>query len=358
MERQGVISFAQFMETALYCPKVGYYERPGAVIGREGDFYTSVSVGPLFGRLLALQFSRWLKDQPAGAVQLVEAGAHDGQLAFDILERLGSDRPALFARFKYWLLEPSEGRRQWQQRKLEKFAGHVCWASSWEDLPPDSVNGVIFCNELLDALPVHRLAWDAASRRWVKHGIGIAGDGFAWRRMDDSGSDWERELLDAGFEFSPELLAALPEGFIIDFCPSAGEWWRRAAGALNSGRLMTIDYGLAAEQLLAPQRSGGTLRAYSRHHVGSDVLTNPGEQDITAHLNFTQLRIAGEKAGLSSEEIITQARFLTRVATREWQGKLPTPSELRQFQSLTHPEHLGRAFRVLVQSRQAAPPVD
>ena len=353
MEREGVISFAQFMETALYCPKVGYYERKGTILGKAGDFYTSVSVGALFGRLLALQFIRWLEDKPAGGVQLVEAGGHDGQLAFDVLECLRSDSPALFTRVEYWLLEPSEGRRHWQEKKLDRFAGHVHWAGSWEELPPDGVHGVIFCNELLDAIPAHRLAWDAANCGWVELGIGIAGSKFRWQRMETSGRDWEQELRDAGFEFSRELLALLPEGFVIDFCPSAGDWWRRAASTLKSGRLLTLDYGFTAEQLLAPERSNGTLRAYSRHHAISDVLANPGEQDITAHVNFTHLRIVGERAGLSSEKIVTQAQFLTRVATHEWQRNPPTPAELRQFQSLTHPEHLGRAFQVLVQFRKA-----
>jgi SAM-dependent MidA family methyltransferase len=357
MEREGVISFAQFMETALYCPKVGYYERLGGVIGRAGDFYTSVSVGPLFGRLLARQFAQWLNDQPVGAVQLVEAGAHDGQLAFDILERLESDQPALFARLEYWLLEPSEGRRRLQEQKLDRFGGHVRWAESWTGLPGDGMQGVIFCNELLDAFPVHRLAWDVASRRWVELGVGIAGTEFEWRRMETPARDWEGELRRAGFEFSSALLAVLPEGFVVDFCPSAGDWWRRAARALSIGKLVTFDYGFTAEQGLAPERIGGTLRAYSRHHASGDVLADPGEQDVTAHVNFTQLRIAGEETGLVNEEFVSQAQFLTRVAGREWQDTPPTPTEVRQFQSLTHPEHLGRVFRVLVQSRGVASPV-
>jgi len=168
--------------------------------------------------------------------------------------------------------------------------------------------------------------------------------------------DLASTLYDAGFDFSPDLLAVLPDGFVIDLSSSAADWWRCAALALNRGRLVTIDYGYTAEEFLRPDRREGTLRAYSMHHVSSDVLANPGERDITAHVNFSQLRMTGERAGLSSEEILSQAQFLTRIAECEWQQRPPSPAEIRQFQSLTHPEHLGRAFRVLVQSRRIAPP--
>jgi SAM-dependent MidA family methyltransferase len=358
IEREGVISFAEFMEVALYCPKIGYYERPETMIGSRGDFYTSVSVGPLFGRLLALQFAEWIEGERPGTVQLVEAGAHQGQLAFDILEWFQAERPSLYGRLDYWLLEPSECRQQWQRQKLDRFPGHVRWAASWDQLPSGGVSGVIFGNELLDAFPVHRLMWDVASRRWRELGVGIAGKGFEWQRMQCAVKDWALELHCAGFELSPGLLAVLPDGFVIDLSPTAAEWWRGAVRALNRGRLVTIDYGLTAEQLLAPHRGGGTIRAYSRHHVRSDVLASPGDQDITAHVNFTQLRIAGEKAGLSTEKNVSQEQFLTRIATHEWQIMPPTPVELRQFQSLTHPERLGRAFQVLVQSRRTSSPVE
>jgi SAM-dependent MidA family methyltransferase len=355
MEREGPISFAQFMETALYCPGIGYYERADTWIGRRGDFYTSVCVGPLFGQLLAAQFIQWLECEPVGVVQLVEAGAHDGQLAFDILAWLRVEQPGLYERLDYCLLEPSDRRRQWQEQKLDSFAGHVRWASSWKDLPQGSVNGVMFCNELLDAFAVQHLAWDAGSRRWIERGVGIEGDNFVWQRLEvPVCGDLVSALHDAGFDFSPDLLAVLPDGFVIDLSFTAADWWRRAALALNRGRLVTIDYGYTAEEFLRPDRREGTLRAYSRHHVSSDVFTNPGERDITAHVNFSQLRMVGERAGLSSEEVLSQAQFLTRIAECEWQRQPPSPAEIRQFQSLTHPEHLGRAFRVLVQSRRIA----
>ena len=151
----------------------------------------------------------------------------------------------------------------------------------------------------------------------------------------------------------------LPDGYIIETCPAAENWWREAAGVLGRGRLMTIDYGLTADELFSPGRTRGTLRAYFRHHASDDLLANPGEQDLTAHVNFSAIQAAGEACGLKTETFSTQAQFLTGIAEEvfknpnsfgEWGAQ-----QTRQFQTLTHPEHLGRAFRVLVQSRAGAP---
>src|SRR5207247_134285 len=148
---------SRFMELALYCPNLGYYEQEGRRIGRRGDFYTSVSIGSLFGELLACTFVPWLEGQRSKLCQLVEAGAHDGQLAFDILSWMQQHHAKLFDALEYWLVEPSPRRRSWQGAKLDKFAGRIRWVETLPALPKDSVGGVIFCNELLDAFPVHRV---------------------------------------------------------------------------------------------------------------------------------------------------------------------------------------------------------
>jgi SAM-dependent MidA family methyltransferase len=152
---------------------------------------------------------------------------------------------------------------------------------------------------------------------------------------------------------SPQLLELLPNGYTIEICPAAESWWQQAAQSLASGKLVTIDYGLTAEELFAPERRHGTLRAYFRHHATDDVLARPGQQDLTAHVNFSAIQAAGEAAGLTTEDLLTQAQFLTRIAARVWDSGVSWPGpRARQFQTLTHPEHLGRAFRVLIQSRR------
>jgi SAM-dependent MidA family methyltransferase len=146
----------------------------------------------------------------------------------------------------------------------------------------------------------------------------------------------------------------LPPGYTIEVCPAAVAWWKEAATRLGRGRLVAIDYGQTEEELFIPERTQGTLRACRHHQPSGDVLAHPGEQDLTAHVNFTAIQQAGEKAGLKTETLISQEHFLTHVAAQTWaKPELFEPwtaERRRQLQTLTHPQHLGRAFRVLVQS--------
>jgi len=371
----GVLSFARFMEQALYCPNSGYYEVKKDSPGRRGDFYTSVSAGELFGQLLAFQFAAWLdelmtfKPQPS-TLNLCEAGAHDGRLAADILKWLQAHRPELSALLEYCIIEPSARRQECQKATLKNFAPRVRWFSNFSgwvgrDSVEPSRHGVIFSNELLDAMPVHRFGWDAKNQEWFEWGVALEGDQFVWARCSGSlaPQGGGRAGARGTFENSPSsifhlpssLLKVLPDGYTIETCPAAENWWREAAAILERGRLLTIDYGLTNDELFSPGRARGTLRAYFRHHATDDVLANPGEQDLTAHVNFSTIQSAGEGCGLKTETFSSQAQFLTRIAERifrnpesfgEWGAK-----QNRQFQTLTHPEHLGRAFRVLIQSR-------
>jgi SAM-dependent MidA family methyltransferase len=401
----GAISFARFMELALYCPVFGYYETEKDTIGRRGDYFTSVSVGSLFGELLAFQFAEWLAEEvrsaecdPAsslrspGTTQIVEAGAHGGELANDILQWLSQRRPALFQRLEYWIVEPSGKRQEWQRQTLDQFISKVHWVKSLPELSVSCdapraarhashltpfVPRVLFCNELLDAMPVHRLGWDARRRVWFEWGVALQNGRFVWMRLPEVGRP---ETADRRQNREPEgrqavdrpvdqasssdtfhlpaasmtLSAVLPDGFTTEVCPAAEEWWRQAAGMPGHRKLVAIDYGLAAEEFLVPQRKDGTLRAYHRHRIVPDVLANAGEQDLTAHINFSAIREAGEAAGLRTECCLSQERFLTQIAAKAWDGGGAfgewSHERTRQFQTLTHPEHLGRAFRVLVQS--------
>jgi SAM-dependent MidA family methyltransferase len=381
---KGAMPFARFMELALYHPEHGYYERAATTIGRSGDYFTSVSVGGLFGELLAFRFADWLEEKSevrspkseAGGgggpgQQIVEAGAHDGRLAADILGWLKANRPGLFAALEYWIVEPSPRRRVWQERTLRAYAGKVRWLTA---LPtpasrqqagtriPESrgVRGVIFGNELLDALPVQRLGWDAVQRRWFEWGVATEGERFVWARIPRADAE---SLVAAAVllrepearELTSELRDVLPDRFTVEVCPAAVEWWSTAAAALKQGKLLTLDYGMTAEELLRPERQEGTLRTYAHHRVTRDALQGPGEQDLTAHVNFSALQAAGEAAGLKTDGFSLQSQFLAAIVERtmkpgsgfgEW-----TPARTRQLQTLTHPDHLGRAFRVLVQSR-------
>lgn len=337
IREKGPITFARFMELALYSAN-GYYQTPRQ-IGKAGDFYTSVSVGRLFGELLARQISSWLKE--LNAVQIVEAGAHDGSLACDILTWFFTHQPDLASKVSYVITEPSAERQAWQQRTLESFRQCV----SWEQTLKPGIRGVIFSNELLDAMPVHRLRWDATTLNWGEWFVGYENDKLIWRACPLS-----PELGKFTPNVPAELADVLPDGFTIEISPAAIDWWTNAARSLDTGRLLAIDYGITEQEFFRPDRNNGTARAYHNHRLVDDLLANPGEQDITAHVNWTAIQRAGETAGLRTETFSSQEQFLMtivqQVANENW-----TAEQIRQLKTLTHPNFLGRAFRVLVQRR-------
>jgi SAM-dependent MidA family methyltransferase len=292
---------------------------------------------------------------------------------------------------EYVILEGSARRRAWQERKLAEFPHSVRWIADFRELsrlnqpnhveaqlagetqaPQDAPYRIIFANELLDAFPVHRLGWDARRGAWFEWGVTVDQEQFAWIRMEPNrpqseprsrlDQSPERLLEEAGWlkgglgskEFGL-LTAILPDGYTIEVCPAATQWWDKAAKALYWGKLLTFDYGFGADEVFQPERSGGTLRGYRGHRVSRDVLARPGEQDLTAHVNFGTVQTAGEATGLVTESFESQGTFLTRIATQGWTNAAGetewTAAQKRQFHTLTHPEHLGQCLRVLVQSR-------
>ena len=185
----GAIPFARFMELALYCPETGYYERNQDNVGRRGDFITSVSTGSLFGELLAFQFAEWHESEfriQNSEFRSIEAGAHDGKLAHDILNWLQIHRPKLFPEIEYWILEPSAVRQAWQKKTLENFS-NVRWFTGFADLKlktkNSKLNGIVFSNELLDAFPVRRFGWDAKAKSWFEWGVALDGGKFSWTKI-------------------------------------------------------------------------------------------------------------------------------------------------------------------------------
>ena len=355
--KQGPIALARFMELALYCPDYGFYEKEKDSVGRGGDFYTSVSVGPLFGELLAFQFANWFAPLAPRlpSLQLIEAGAHRGQLAHDVLNWLKTQRPEVFARTEYLILEPSTRRREWQRKTLADFAAQVRWLPSLSEHATRNTQHVspftiCFSNELLDAMPLRRFGWDATKRAWFEWGVTTEGDRFVWTRLN---SEVPSSILN--LPSSPELLDVLPDGYTLETSPAAEQWWGEAARSVQPGKLLTFDYGFGADEMISPERLNGTLRAYREHKQAPDVLADPGEQDITAHVNFARIEGVGLGAGLTTELFEPQGKFLTRIAAEAWkpgsQFGAWDQKRTRQFQTLTHPQHLGQSFRVLIQSR-------
>lgn len=345
----GAISFERFMELALYQPQFGYYAKAPA-IGRRGDFYTSVSVGPLFGRLLARQFLQmWqLLGQPE-PFWIIEQGAHDGQLARDILGWCHAEAPDFFQAVRYVIVGSSQF--QFQEDEAD-FSSHILQVKDLSALAKEKPVGVFVSNELIDAFPVRAIA--RRGDKWVECGVTIREGVFAWTDLPIN----DEALLQA--------IAERPIPGLDDYTTEinlrAPVWMREVGSVLSRGYVVTIDYGYPASVYYASHRSGGTLTAFRKHRANEDLLTDPGGQDLTAHVDFTVLARAGEEVGLKPLGFVDQQRFLMGVAHDELSEKEGPRAGIAEnklaWQSLTHPEHLGASFQVLVQGKDAPVELD
>ena len=337
IETRGPLPFSRFMDLALYDPLEGYYTSGCAAVGREGDFFTSVSIGPVFGAVLAGQFlEMWEALGRPSEFRLVEQGANDGRLSSDILKAL-SETP--LARVPLTIIEPASILRQKQTATL---AGcDVRWVERPEDLPP--FEGVHFSNELFDALPFDILEAHAG----------------AWHEMQVHADE-------VGFSFKPAPhpiqnidLPPRPDGYRTELRRHQRDLIETLSARLRRGFLLAIDYGMPCAELLAPHRSGGTLACYARHRRDEAPLENPGQKDITAHVDFTALARDAADCGFALEGYTDQHHFLVGAASgllKSLDGPAPTSSTLkilRSLRTLLHPETMGMQFKSILFSKKA-----
>lgn len=340
------MDFPGFMARALYDPGHGYYARGPGQVGRGGDFFTSVSVGPVFGQLLARRFLRWRRDAGIGGRwRMLELGAHDGTLAADVLAAVAALDPAAYAALEYVIAEPLDTLRACQQVTLRKAGGRVRWVAAAAELAADPLPGIVFGNELLDALPFH-VVTRHADGCW--HETGVAADpdhpgALAWC---DLGPVVDGPLAAALARIDA---AALPVGYRTEVRTNHESIHAELALGLECGLAVWFDYGFARAEYYDPARIHGTLRTFSRHVAGEDPLANPGGVDITAHVDFTAVAEDAAVAGFSLACFQSQGAWLVAEA-REWlmaQEGNPDAAAIRQFQTLTHPAHLGAKFHVI-----------
>lgn len=331
IERTGPIPFARFMELALYHPEQGYYSSGRCAIGRGGDYFTSVSVGALFGRMLAAQFAEiWqMLDRP-NEFTIVEQGAHDGIFALDVLEALRATWPECFATARYQIVEPFPILRRRQEETLRSFGGKVDWV---EELEP--FRGVYFANELLDALPVHLVI--AEGENWRERLVEKAADGFAFT---------DRALTNGRLRDQLAKIPPPPEGpYETEVNLAALDWLDALAPKLQRGVILVADYGWARADYYAPARTTGTLQSYAGHRVLSSPLEAAGNADLTAHVEWTSLAERAEERGLTIAGFTDQHHFLTGLLARH--PALVAGENSRALQTLLHPEFLGTKFQFL-----------
>lgn len=355
----GPITAAAFIELALYHPEYGYYTRAGRRSGRGGDFYTSVDVGSLFGELLAVQIAECFDSlsgdcqapgpKPQAPLDLVEAAAGDGRLARDVLDALQRERPDLYERTRMTLVDRSGTATGTQAETLQHHARQLredarSESSTLAELP-DCTVGVVYANELLDAFPVHVVVM----RQEGLKEIFVA---------DQNGTLVEIEAAPS----TPALQAHLDRGGIAlqaggraEINLAADDWIATAGRRIERGFLVLIDYGHEARELYSGSHATGTLTTFASHRAASrtsDWLRDPGERDITSHVDLTAVRLSAERAGFTTLGITDQTYFLLGLGLLERAGVERT----NQAKTLMLPGGLGSTHKVMIFSKGVGQP--
>jgi SAM-dependent MidA family methyltransferase len=318
----GWLPFDRFMALALYAPGLGYYANTSRKFGQMpssgSDFVTAPELTPIFGRTLAIQLAQAL--EKTGTEELWEFGAGSGALALQLLDALG-DRVK-----RYRIVDLSGTLRERQQETLDKHAGKVEWLAEL----PETMRGVVVGNEVLDAMPVQLLV--RTRGRWFERGVVRQGDGFAWE--------------DRPTDLRPPVEVEGPHDYLTEIHPQAEAFIATLADRLQQGAAFFIDYGFPEAEYYHPQRHMGTVMCHRGHLADPDPLSDVGAKDITAHVNFTGVALAGQNAGLEVLGYCSQARFLLNA------GILPkmeraTLAERTLAARLIHEHEMGELFKVI-----------
>nr|WP_290224998.1 class I SAM-dependent methyltransferase [Trichocoleus desertorum] len=364
------ITFADYMDLALYHPQQGYYSTRAVTIGAQGDFFTSPHLGSDFGELLAEQFvDMWRSLGQPSPFTLLEMGAGQGILATDILQYLQQQYPDFFQVIDYVIVERSPTLRLQQQQRLRSHkplvdSSPIRWCT-WEEIPVDSIVGCCFSNELVDAFPIHQVVLTEGELREVYVSLGSSPSAPETMQFTEQLGELSTPELKEYFEWVgiPLLSGNYPEGYRTEVNLAALDWLKTVADRLQRGYLLTIDYGYPATRYYSPVRSEGTLQCYYQHRYHNNPYLYVGYQDITAHVDFTALERQGDRCGLQLVGLIQQGLFLMalglgdRIAALS-QTDLSQPGQSLQtllsrreaLHALASPMGLGN-FNVLIQSK-------
>ena len=331
----GWISFARFMEQALYAPGLGYYTAGTRKFGKDGDFITAPELSSLFGRTLARQLIEVMQHSSR---HILELGAGSGKLALDILgelEKLDTLPES------YSILEISADLRERQQILIREKLPHLIARVHWLDKLPEKISGAVIGNEVLDALPVHLLSW-ADGQIWER-GVSLADERFVWQdRLPEN-----TELLEIAKKIT------VPDDYLSEISLAARGLIASLCERMDKGAFIFIDYGFGAREYFHPQRSRGTLMCHYRHYAHDDPFYLPGLQDITAHVDFTAIAEAAIDQGAHFLGYTSQAHFLINNGVMDYLGEV-SPDDVKtyaplsaQLQKLTSPAEMGELFKVI-----------
>ena len=351
IHKEGPITFESFMDMALYDPEFGYYVSRGLRIGREGDFYTSSHLHPVFGAMVGKQIREmWEIMGSPEDFTVIEMGAGEGYVCrdmLDYLERASRDDDGVsddfYQTLRYLIVERNELQRLRQQERLIAYTDKVTWASDIREA--GKISGCIFSNELLDAFPVHLVRMEDQLREIY---VGHNGTDFAEQTGDLSSDTIAEYFRVAGIP--------LEQGYTTELNIRIRDWLFDIDAVLENGFVFTVDYGHPEEEYYSEDRNRGTLLCYHNHEFNEDPYKNIGDQDITSHVNFSSVKRWGEEAGLRALGYCSQGSFLLAMGIDQEIAKLAGTSddylfEVSRIKKLFLPQGMGESHRVLIQYR-------
>lgn len=347
----GNISFAEFMHAALYEPELGYYQNQLHKLGEKGDFVTAPELGDLFAQCLA---NSLLSLEAEMTQAILEIGAGTGRMAAGVLLSLAK---ANQCPLQYSILEPSASLQSLQRQTIETRFNEVLSPEQallllervvWLSRLPDHFNGVILANEVMDAIACERLVKQGDG--WFRLGVGFDGQDFGWQVLDQVGNDELPQVLHTNLQL-------YCDHYVTEVRPLLKPWLKGLANSLHRGCVVLIDYGYPQVEYYHPQRLSGSLRCFSRHQASDDPLLLLGLQDITAHVDFTQVALDAQQAGFEVTGFTTQAGFLLEngiEACQPFSHELAEQDELiqtvrlsQEIQKLLLPGQMGEVFKVI-----------
>lgn len=335
----GWISFADYMQMALYTPHLGYYSGDANKFGHTGDFVTAPEISPLFAHSVANQVSQVLADCGGDVLEL---GAGTGKLAIGIMQRLSAlgQLPD-----HYYILDVSANLCERQRQNLQHSLPEAVFSRiHWLETLPASFKGVVIGNEVLDAIPAHIVHWQHG--QWLERGVTFE-QVFVWH---------DRPLHDVSLVEAIDT-SQLPDGYVTEISPAGQGLIASLAAMLQQGLILLLDYGFPAREYYHPQRSQGTLMCHFQHYAHDDPLIYPGLQDITAHVNFTTMAETALAQGLSCAGYTSQAQFLMNCGILQMLEAILPEDNARYLpmvaavQKLLSPAEMGELFKVLALSK-------
>ena len=348
----GWLSFARFMELALYAPGLGYYASGARKFGADGDFVTAPEISSLFGQCLAQSIGEVLQETGGDVLEL---GPGSGKLAADVLLALeeSGNLPG-----KYFLLEVSADLRERQQQAIAGLPTHLANRAVWLDHLPQDFVGAIIANEVLDVVPVHLVTFSSG---WIfERGVAVRDDALVWQNVPALSPGLNEPVAAIQREY---LNHTPPEGYLTEIAPAAGGLIKSLAQSLKHGAMIFVDYGFRGAEYYHPSRITGTLMCHYRHFAHTDPFRFSGLQDITAHVDFTAIADAGIASGLDLLGYTTQASFLLASGlTERLQRADPAAAAsyltlTNQVQRLVSPAEMGEFFKVIGFGKGLASPI-